>query len=100
VGEEQSSSTSAFGGGSSAARVASRVRPRPTVATRPAAGAAGADPGDGYSVGAYVLHPRFGAGRIVDREGRGKNLKLTIHFADYGPKRIAPSYTKLQVQVD
>jgi DNA helicase-2/ATP-dependent DNA helicase PcrA len=100
VGEEQSSSTSAFGGGSSAARVASRVRPRPTVATRPAAGAAGADPGDGYAVGAYVLHPRFGAGRIVDREGRGKNLKLTIHFADYGPKRIAPSYTKLQVQVD
>jgi hypothetical protein len=51
-------------------------------------------------VGAFVQHPRFGAGRIVDREGRGKNLKLTIHFADYGPKRIAPSYTQLRVQVD
>jgi DNA helicase-2/ATP-dependent DNA helicase PcrA len=58
------------------------------------------DTGDGFPVGAYVIHPRFGAGRIVDREGRGKNLKLTIHFADYGPKRIAPSYTTLRVQSD
>jgi DNA helicase-2/ATP-dependent DNA helicase PcrA len=100
VGEEHTPSTSAYGGGSSAARATSRVRPRPVVSTRPSPSAASADAGDGYAVGAYVIHPRFGAGRIVDREGRGKNLKLTIHFADYGPKRIAPSYTKLQVQID
>ena len=100
VGEEATASTSVFGGGSSAARATSRVRPRQTMATHPVPGISSADPGDGYAVGAYVLHPRFGAGRIVAREGRGKNLKLTIHFADCGPKRIAPSYTKLQVQVD
>ena len=87
------------GGGSSAARAAARVRARHAAAAPPSVGKM-TDPGDGYPVGAYVLHPRFGAGRIVDREGRGKNLKLTIHFADYGPKRIAPSYTTLRVQVD
>ena len=100
VSEEPRPSSSAFEGGSSAARAAARVRSRPAPPVRPRPSATGADPGDGFAVGAYVLHPRFGAGRIVDREGRGSNLKLTIHFADHGPKRIAPSYTKLQVQVD
>jgi len=100
VDEDRTSSASVFGGGSSAARATSRTRPRQTLATHPVARTSSADPGDGYVVGAYVIHPRFGAGRIVDREGRDKNLKLTINFADCGPKRIAPSYTKLQVQVD
>jgi DNA helicase-2/ATP-dependent DNA helicase PcrA len=99
VSDERAPSASSFESGSSAVRAASRVRPRPVEPVRPRPSVA-ADPGDGYVVGAYVLHPRFGAGRIVDREGRGNNLKLTINFADYGPKRIAPSYTKLQVQVD
>jgi DNA helicase-2/ATP-dependent DNA helicase PcrA len=97
---DRRTSSPGTGGGSSAARAASRVRSRPTAPSRPVAGASSPDPGDGFAVGAYVLHPRFGAGRIVDREGRGKNLKLTIHFADYGPKRIAPAYTKMQVQID
>jgi DNA helicase-2/ATP-dependent DNA helicase PcrA len=98
--EEYTPSSAAYGSGSSAARAASRARPRAAMPTRPAHFTTGEVVDDGYTVGAYVLHPRFGAGRIVDREGRGKNLKLTINFADYGPKRIAPSYTKLQVQVD
>ncbi|HXV77591.1 MAG TPA: UvrD-helicase domain-containing protein, partial [Candidatus Polarisedimenticolaceae bacterium] len=85
------------GPGSSAARVAARLEPRERRAPPVARGA---DPGDGYPVGAWVQHPRFGAGRILQREGRGTNLKLTIHFADYGPKRIAPSYTQLRVQLD
>lgn len=86
--------------GSTAARVAARLRARQTSSTPSIPPRKGPVPEDGFAVGAFVQHPRFGAGRIVDREGRGKNLKLTIHFADYGPKRIAPSYTKLRVQVD
>ena len=49
-------------------------------------------------MGASVLHPRFGAGRILDREGSGKTLKLTIRFARHGSKKILPAYTDLQVE--
>jgi DNA helicase-2/ATP-dependent DNA helicase PcrA len=82
--------------GSSAARAAARKRSR-----RPARLAArgGENPDDGYAIGAHVLHPRFGGGQIVDREGSGKNLKLTIDFSNHGPKKILPAYTKLSVQV-
>jgi len=45
-----------------------------------------------------VVHPRFGAGRIVDREGSGKGLKLTIRFSLHGSKKILPAYTDLRVQ--
>ena len=54
---------------------------------------------DGFAVGAFVKHPSFGGGRILDREGSGKHLKLTIHFSEHGPKKILPAYTKLQVRV-
>ena len=57
----------------------------------------GADPGDGFAVGAGVVHPMFGPGYILDREGAGKTLKLTIHFAEHGSKKILPAYTKLRV---
>ena len=81
-----------YGAGSSAARAARR---RPTA---PPKVTPQEDPGDGFPVGARVMHPRFGGGRILDREGRGKSLKLTIHFSDHGPKKILPSYTKLRVE--
>jgi DNA helicase-2/ATP-dependent DNA helicase PcrA len=81
-----------YGAGSSAARAARR---RPQAAPKVARQE---DPGDGFPVGARVMHPRFGGGRILDREGNGKSLKLTIHFSDHGPKKILPSYTKLSVE--
>jgi hypothetical protein len=34
---------------------------------------------------------------VLDREGSGKNLKLTIQFSGYGTKRILPAYTQLEV---
>ncbi len=81
-----------YGSGSSAARAARR-RPHAAPSVVPQE-----DPGDGFPVGARVMHPRFGGGRILDREGKGKTLKLTIHFSDHGPKKILPSYTKLSVE--
>jgi DNA helicase-2/ATP-dependent DNA helicase PcrA len=83
--------------GSSAARAAARVRRDEQRGT--SVPAALKDPGDGYPVGASVTHPRFGRGRIVDREGSGKTLKLTIRFTNHGEKKILPAYTDLQVQV-
>lgn len=86
------SSGGGYGTGSSAARaIRRRPEPAPKVARQE-------DPGDGFPIGARVMHPRFGGGRILDREGKGKSLKLTIHFSDHGPKKILPSYTKLSVE--
>jgi DNA helicase-2/ATP-dependent DNA helicase PcrA len=85
--------------GSSAARAAGRRgRGAPSVSTVKAT-RGGPVPEDGFAVGAYVQHPRFGGGQILHREGTGKHLKLTIQFSDYGPKKILPAYTKLSVQV-
>ena len=50
-----------------------------------------------YAVGADVRHPVFGPGYIVERQGSGKHLKLTIRFSRHGSKKILPAYTKLQV---
>jgi DNA helicase-2/ATP-dependent DNA helicase PcrA len=84
-------------GGSSAARAAARRKPTPTTVRKQPT--ATADPGDGFAVGATVLHPSFGGGRILDREGSGKHLKLTIHFSDHGQKKILPAYTKLRIEI-
>ena len=86
------------GRGSSALRAAVWNRRRATEERKPAPGTVGPDPGDGFAVGASVHHPRFGAGRILEREGSGKNLKLTIRFVQYGSKKILPAYTELQVE--
>jgi DNA helicase-2/ATP-dependent DNA helicase PcrA len=81
--------------GSSAARAGRRASSPPPD---PRVGApSGPPPVDGFAVGATVEHPMFGAGRILDREGTGRSLKLTIHFVAYGKKRILPAYTKLHV---
>jgi DNA helicase-2/ATP-dependent DNA helicase PcrA len=86
-------------GGSSAARLASRRAGRTPAKPSPQR-SSGPPPEDGFAVGALVLHPRFGGGTILNREGSGKNLKLTIRFSDCGPKKILPSYTSLKVQAD
>ncbi|MBZ5639776.1 MAG: UvrD-helicase domain-containing protein [Acidobacteriia bacterium] len=93
-GPERTYRGTAFGG-SSAARAASRPRAAEPTAVAPRH--AGPPPEDGFAVGAIVAHPKFGSGRIVDREGMGKTLKLTIHFAGQGSKKILPAYTTLEV---
>jgi hypothetical protein len=87
-------------GGSSAARAAKQIDRRTVRRPRVDRSGPAEVPGDGYAVGSFVLHPRFGGGQILDREGSGKHLKLTIFFADHGPKKILPAYTKLRVQAD
>ncbi len=83
--------------GSSAARVATHRRRERQPATAARAAAAAGPHDDGFDVGAIVRHPRFGGGQILDREGSGKRLKLTIQFANYGRKKILPAYTQLRL---
>jgi len=83
---------------SSAARAARRHRE--AAPPPPIKAAARVRHEDGFDIGAQVTHPRFGGGRILDREGSGKHLKLTIHFSGHGPKKILPAYTQLDVSAD
>jgi DNA helicase II / ATP-dependent DNA helicase PcrA len=51
---------------------------------------------DSYAVGTKVLHPKFGAGIIIKRDGSEDDLKVDIFFKKiYGKKRIAVNYAKL-----
>jgi DNA helicase-2/ATP-dependent DNA helicase PcrA len=83
--------------GSSAARAAARRRRERQPAPVPKSAALAGPHDDGFDIGAVVRHPRFGGGTILDREGSGKHLKLTIQFAEYGRKKILPAYTELHV---
>ena len=78
---------------------AARVPTQRAQATR-AQVKSGPAPADGLAPGAWIRHPQFGSGQILEREGDGKNLKLTIFFSDYGQKKILAAYTRLEVRVD
>ena len=48
-------------------------------------------------VGTAVLHDKFGRGLVVDREGAGENLMLTIKFERAGQKKIMAKYASLEI---
>tara|TARA_B100000929_G_scaffold253033_1_gene213704 strand:- start:110 stop:1240 length:1131 start_codon:yes stop_codon:yes gene_type:complete len=49
-----------------------------------------------YAIGTKVLHPKFGAGIIIKRDGSEDDLKVDIFFKKtYGKKRIAVNHAKL-----
>ena len=55
------------------------------------------DSNDALAVGRWVLHPTLGRGKIVNREGSGDNLKLSIHFSSAArPKKIMAAYAQLE----
>ena len=83
-----------FSYGSSAARAAARSS-QPPAPRKPSDFPAAPD---GFSVGVRVSHPMFGSGRVLEREGAGQSLKLTIQFTGYGTKRILPAYTQLTTE--
>ena len=51
---------------------------------------------DPLAVGRWVLHPNWGRGRIVDREGSGDDLKLSISFAQGRTKKVLAAFAQLQ----
>ena len=58
--------------------------------------AAAVDGEDFLAVGCWVLHPTFGRGQIVAREGAGANAKLSVRFASGRVKRILVAYAQLE----
>ena len=48
-----------------------------------------------YHEGMSVMHPTFGVGTVLESEGSGENLKVTIQFRSSGLKKILVKYTTL-----
>ena len=48
-----------------------------------------------WRIGQNVLHPKFGAGVIVDAEGRGADARVQVNFHRNGVKWLALEYAKL-----
>ncbi|HTM50009.1 MAG TPA: UvrD-helicase domain-containing protein [Bryobacteraceae bacterium] len=46
--------------------------------------------------GTTVIHPKFGRGVIVRREGEGEDAKLTISFPGHGLKKMVEKYAGLK----
>ena len=53
--------------------------------------------GGGYSVGTRVVHPKFGTGVVVLKEGAEEDLRVTVFFKTAGKKKLAVNQAKLIV---
>ncbi len=63
-------------------------RVRPTRGPRRAAGS--------NLIGLRVRHPSYGIGTIIAIEGEGEDRKITVHFLDYGTKKLVERYAQLE----
>jgi len=52
--------------------------------------------GDPYLPGCKVLHPSFGPGKILTREGHAEQTKLTVFFQGHGQKKLLLKFAKLK----
>ena len=53
------------------------------------------DPDSPWRIGQSVTHSKFGAGVIVNAEGRGADARVQVNFHDSGPKWLMLEYAKL-----
>jgi DNA helicase-2/ATP-dependent DNA helicase PcrA len=51
---------------------------------------------DGFRIGQNVVHPKFGAGVIVDLEGQGADVRVQVNFRSHGLKMLALAMARLQ----
>lgn len=48
-----------------------------------------------FAVGAKVLHPKFGSGVVINKEGSDDDLKVVVFFKKAGKKKLAVNLAKL-----
>ena len=48
-----------------------------------------------FALGSKVIHPKFGSGVIIRRDGNEDNLKLVVFFKQAGKKTLAKKYANL-----
>jgi DNA helicase-2/ATP-dependent DNA helicase PcrA len=50
----------------------------------------------GFSLGARVMHPKFGEGTIINFEGSGPQSRVQVAFNGEGIKWLVTAYAKLE----
>jgi len=55
------------------------------------------DTDDNLHIGTAVLHDKFGRGVVVEREGSGESLIVTIRFEAVGNKKLMVKYASLEI---
>jgi DNA helicase-2/ATP-dependent DNA helicase PcrA len=50
----------------------------------------------GFNAGARVIHPKYGEGTVVRREGDGDEAKITVQFTRHGLKKLVEKFAQLQ----
>jgi DNA helicase-2/ATP-dependent DNA helicase PcrA len=78
------------GAGTVASSGAQPLRPPSKVQSKPKPNKLGA--------GSSIVHPKYGRGTILRREGEGEDAKLTITFPGFGLKKIVEKYAGLKVE--
>jgi DNA helicase-2/ATP-dependent DNA helicase PcrA len=63
---------------------------RPKLEIPEAAGATG------FRKGSRVRHSKYGEGIVILREGDGEDAKLTVHFSQFGVKKLMEKFAQLQ----
>jgi DNA helicase-2/ATP-dependent DNA helicase PcrA len=53
-------------------------------------------PNSGFRPGANVMHPKYGKGLVLRREGSGDSAKLTVSFPGFGQKKLIEKFANLQ----
>jgi DNA helicase-2/ATP-dependent DNA helicase PcrA len=43
-----------------------------------------------------IVHPVYGEGLVVRREGEGEDAKITVSFPRHGMKKLIEKYAKLK----
>jgi DNA helicase-2/ATP-dependent DNA helicase PcrA len=56
--------------------------------------------GDGFGIGARVIHPIFGRGVVRKREGRGDSAKAWVNFDRGGIKQLVLKFANLRLLED
>jgi len=54
------------------------------------------DQDDFLAVGQWVRHPKWGRGQVVDRQGQGADMKLSIRFGGNQVKKVILAYAQLE----
>ena len=86
-------------GASPASRFNTPLQPRSGASPGASPGAlpkAPPPPKAGSRQGTVVVHPKYGTGTVIRREGEGPDAKLTVLFPGYGLKKLVERYAGLK----
>jgi DNA helicase-2/ATP-dependent DNA helicase PcrA len=85
---------------------AEKGKPMPAMIPKPAAASAVVAPAatppkpavkkKPFGAGSSIVHPKYGRGMVLRREGEGEDAKLTVSFPGYGLKKIVEKYAGIK----